>query len=88
MWKKFFKKRKKENNLINEFKKITEMLKELENLIKNIDTRIGEMAFDNQMFKHQISIEEALRNQESDIRLLKVKIEKTISDLNLENENE
>lgn len=73
-----FKKKKKSQQIA----KLIEEVEELKKYIKLLDTRICEMAFDNQMFKHQISIEESLRNQESDIQLLKTKIEKTIEELN------
>lgn len=76
---KFFKKKKEK---VQQFAKLIEEIEELKKYIKLLDTRIGEMAFDHQMFKHQISIEESLRNQESDIQLLKTKIEKTIEELN------
>jgi GTP-binding protein EngB required for normal cell division len=72
----FFKKKSK-----SQITRLIEEVEELKKYIKLLDSRIGEMAFDHQMFKHQISIEESLRNQESDIQLLKTKIEKTIEEL-------
>lgn len=46
--------------------------------INNLNTQISNLAESNESFRHQLVIEEALRNQETDIRLLKTKIEKTI----------
>lgn len=46
--------------------------------ITDLNEQFAQMTFSNESFKHQLHIEEALRNQEIDIRLLKSKIEKTI----------
>jgi predicted nucleic acid-binding Zn-ribbon protein len=46
--------------------------------INNLNNQISNIAESNESFRHQLYIEEALRNQETDIRLLKTKIEKTI----------
>jgi hypothetical protein len=81
-----FKKKKANDDLKKEIVNLISVIKEIEKLMRLVESRINELAFDNEMFKHQIGLEESLRNQESDIRLLKLKIEKTINDLNLENE--
>lgn len=57
-------------------------------LASNIDhltSSINQITESNESFRHQLQIEEALRNQETDIRLLKTKIEKTIDILQNQN---
>jgi regulator of replication initiation timing len=91
----FFKKKKQEKDRDQDIIKLTMSLNSIEytlnTLVSQIDflkTQINTLIASNdnvlstnESFKHQIQIEESLRNQENDIRLLKSKIEKTIQEL-------